>query len=175
MRRDLEHQRGVLEGHRDGVVRDRLNGNLDTLRDLGLDVVLRRHPRRREEPALAGPLERGQRDVEVEGAVDGAERQADREVASGAESRRPCSTLVVGGARVARARVPGGRRRPCSGTRAESCSEPARPAVEAPLDAERAGEVASGLDDAGLDFDLRLGAVERDRVRRPRRAWRVGP
>ncbi len=77
LRRDPERQRRVLEGHGHGVVRDRLNRNLDALRDLGFDVVLRRHPRRRENAALARSLERRQRDVEVEGAVDRSEREAD--------------------------------------------------------------------------------------------------
>ena len=67
-----------LKRHRDGVVGDGLNRNLHALRHFRGDVVLRRDPRRREQAAVAGAFERGQRDVEVEGAVDRAERQADR-------------------------------------------------------------------------------------------------
>ena len=37
-------------------------------------------------------------------------------------------------------------------------------AVQAPLDADRAGELTRGRDDARLDFDLRLGAIERRRA-----------
>ena len=66
-----------LERHRDGVVGDGLNRNLHALRDLGFDVVLRRDARRRQDAALARSLERRQRHVEVERAVDRAERQAD--------------------------------------------------------------------------------------------------
>ena len=43
-------------------------------------------------------------------------------------------------------------------------------AVEAPLDADRLGEVARGLHDAGFDFDLRLGPIERAEQRRRRSA-----
>ena len=57
---------------------DRLNRNLHALRHLGGDVVLRRHPRRRQDAAVAGGFERRQRDVEIEGAVDRSEREADR-------------------------------------------------------------------------------------------------
>ena len=49
-------------------------------------------------------------------------------------------------------------------------------AVEAPLDADRAGEVARGLDDARFDLDLRLRPVERADQRCARSAGdRAGP
>jgi hypothetical protein len=75
LRRHLQRQRGVAERHRDGVVGDGLNRNLDALRDLGFDVVLRRDARRRQDAALAVALERRQRHVEIERAVDRAERR----------------------------------------------------------------------------------------------------
>ena len=56
---------------------DGLNRNLHALGHFRRDVVLRRHPRRREQPAVARALERRQRDVEIERAVDRAEREAD--------------------------------------------------------------------------------------------------
>ena len=70
LRRHLEQQHGVLELHGDGVVGDGLNRNLDALRDLGFLVVLRRQARRGQHASLARVLERGERDVEIERAVD---------------------------------------------------------------------------------------------------------
>ena len=116
LRRHAQRQRRVLELHRDGVVRHHLNRNLRALRDFRFDVVLRRHARRRQDAALAVALERAQADVEVQRAVDRAEREADgRRV--GAGRRRRCR--------------PSGRR--CSGTpgrcwcRAPGSTRPLKP------------------------------------------------
>ena len=54
-----------------------LNRNLDTLRDLGFDVVPRRDLRRRKDAALALALDSRQCDVEVQRAVDRSQCQTD--------------------------------------------------------------------------------------------------
>ena len=97
LRRDPQRQRRVLEGDGDGIVRHGLNRNLDALRHLGFDVVLRRNARRREQAAAARRLERGQHDVEVERAVHRAERDAD-----GAGGRRRAQVDAGFGRRAAR-------------------------------------------------------------------------
>ena len=58
------------------VVGDGLNRNLHALGDFGLDVVLRRDPRRRQDPALAAAFERRQRHIQVERAVHRAQGDA---------------------------------------------------------------------------------------------------
>ena len=170
LRRHLQHQHGVLERHGDGVVGDRLNRNLDALRDLRLDVVLRGQPRRREDAALAGPLERRERDVEVEGAVDGAEREPDRgrRVRRRRGSRRCSACSFAPRADVGRTlRAP---RRPPIVPWLGNASGVVLPmsgidaAVEAPLDADGPREVARRLDDARFDFDLRLGPIDASRA-----------
>ena len=151
LRRDAKRQRGVLEGHRDGVVRHRLNRNLRALRDFGFDVVLRRDARRRQDAALAVALERAQVDVEIQRAVDRAEREANR--------RRVREVDAAGAGASRRALL--GNARPVL---VPNCGIDV--AVEAPLNAELARAVAVQLHDARFDLDLRLRAIERaDQVR----------
>ena len=175
-------QRRVLERRRHGVVGDGLHRDLHALRDLRGLVVLRRQARRREDAPLAAVLERGQRDVEVERAVDRSERQADRRrgrrdrqvdgrVAGPAGCRRAdrSGPAVPPDAAADRSVV---RERQAGGVADRRVGA----AVEAPLDAERAGEVARRLDDARFDFDLRLRLVERARsAPAPSPADRAGP
>ena len=132
-------------------------------------VVSRGVDRTRPLPVRSSARER---DVEVEGAVDRAERQADRGVhRADAEVLRRQADDRAGLLGAGRARVSSGRT-----LRAEPAAERAavrerqaggvadlrrHAAVETPLDADRLGEVAGGLDDARFDFDLRLGAIER--------------
>ena len=156
-----QEQRRVLERHGDGVVRDGLQRNLHALHHLRLDVVQRRHARRREDAAVARLLERGQRHVEVERAVhrsereaDAARRRADRQIDGGRRRRRSGRTLERPDASAQRAAV---REREVRRVAERGIDAP----VEAPLDAELAREVAVGLDDPRFDLDLRLRLVER--------------
>ena len=148
---------------------DDLNRNLEALRHLGLLVVLRRHARRRQNLDLAFVLERGERHVEAERAVDRAERQAERRRRAGhGEVDGRAAVLELGRARIVRTL----RHRSLCCTRPPSVprfgnAEAGRvaelrrdAAVEAPLHAERARRVAVGLENLRLDLDLRLGPVE---------------
>ena len=164
LRRHLQRQRGVLERDGDGVVRHRLNRNLHALRDLGLDVVLRR---RRAASTGCGPCP-------VVSSADSATSRLNAPLTE--PEREPDGARRAGDAQVDRGRRVVGRRL------AGPCVPPVRPvtlpwfgnasgvvlpsagvdaAVEAPLHAERAREVAVRLDDARFDLDLRLRPVER--------------
>ena len=169
---------------RDGVVGHGLDRDLDALRDFGRLVVLRRQARRREDPPLAGVLERGERDVEVERAVDRAERQADRRRGAAAAGRLtavaalslvPAPRGSVGPWRAARPRPPieplFGNARPV----VLPICELARPLKPHWMPSARA-KSRRGLDDARFDLDLRLRHVERARsAPAPSRADRAGP
>ena len=123
LRRHPQGQRRVLEGDGDRVVRDGLQRNLDALRHLRLDVVQRGDARRRQDPAVARLLERAQRDVEVEGAVDRSERQAD--AAGRCATGRLTAVGVPCGPCAGRPTRPSRCR--CSGTPGSSCCRARRP------------------------------------------------
>src|SRR6185295_20334057 len=106
-------------------------------------------------PAVAAALERRQRDVEAEGAVDRSEGEADCTGSGGdAEVHRRRTSGGAGGAAQA-AVVRERQRRGVAEGRVDV-------AVEAPLDAEGARVVLVRLDDPRFDFNLRLRLVEGD-------------
>src|SRR5262249_27347598 len=83
----FQRKRRILELSGNRVVGDGLIGNLYSLSDFGLDVVLRRDARRGQQAAVAASLEGRQRDVEIERTVDRSQRKADT-------TRRGCRTEI---------------------------------------------------------------------------------
>ena len=147
-----------LNVHRDGVVGDHLNRNLRALRDLGLDVVLRRDARRRDDRQLALLLERGQREVEVERAVHRAERETEcrgralHAQVHGVRRIAGAAPVTAGAAPVRPPTMHAVRER----QRRRVAQPRRRLAAEAQPGADLALERLVGDDDARLDLDLRL-------------------
>ena len=173
----LRESTGVLEGHGDRAVGDRLVGSCTPCLISAATlfwVVMRGVEMMR---ALPGVLGGGERRIQVEAAQDVAHRDADAgvlrrggEVHHVAAARRPDAHRPR---RPPGAPCIGRSGRPCLGRPGRSrdrssgrCRFPAvsevrtLPVQEAPLDAEVAREVAGGDHDPGLDLHLWRGPVQ---------------
>ena len=163
LRRHAQRQRGVLVGDCVRCIggRRRDQGNLHALHDFGFDVVLRRHARRREHAALAGRSSADSATSRLNAPLTAPSAMPIAEFAAGAGELTRCwcsvpeSTVRIPRAEPSTDRA---RIRECEVGRVSDLGRHA--AVEAPLDADRAGEITGGRDDPRLDFHLRLGAIE---------------